>query len=444
MKKSFQILSALLLSGSIVTPALATMDPSELKGVEIRSLEVPGRRPELCVIPLHIPGVKYKKKDSAHEDLLCSLNIDVTAATCAKTNSTNPGVNFFTSETLTPEQLIAAECEAEDSKKQAKYKLSTSCSYTPSLLAYYHVSRALGNVLNVPLAVIRTMDIDRHRSIAKKALSLIGNKEELIYKTWSSLKSALDAGKESKRADLLFVDGYEQSYGALQRNPRGEEKYPEFYNGGADQPARAANFKKKSPIYKDLISSTNKVPREFNQENVQRFVQMRDAADMILIDTILSQQDRFGNVAAEIKYYYAGKKDGVFQVKSDDQDELPAKVKDVAFAIKEVMLKDNDCGIVKSNTLKDAKLLQGVAHMSPQTYKNLLLFQQFMNTNEAHEYFEHEILATDHDIRAIQRNLNDAVELLQERCKDGDLKLDLDLDIYFSGAELPTSYSCTL
>ena len=65
--------------------------------------------------------------------------------------------------------FIAGQCKP-DGKTEAKYKLSTSCSYTPSLLAYYHLSRVLGNIVNVPVAVVRTLDLDRHKAVAQHAL----------------------------------------------------------------------------------------------------------------------------------------------------------------------------------------------------------------------------------------------------------------------------------
>jgi len=46
------------------------------------------------------------------------------------------------------------------------------------------------------------------------------------------------------------------------------------------------------------------VGRTFTVENVQRMVQLRDASDLIVIDTLMNQQDRFGNVHCQNTYYY--------------------------------------------------------------------------------------------------------------------------------------------
>ena len=51
------------------------------------------------------------------------------------------------------------------------------------------------------------------------------------------------------------------------------------------------------------------VPRNFTAENVQKLVQLKDAADLIVIDTLMDQQDRFGNIHYIAAYYYIdGKK----------------------------------------------------------------------------------------------------------------------------------------
>jgi len=46
------------------------------------------------------------------------------------------------------------------------------------------------------------------------------------------------------------------------------------------------------------------------------------------------------------------------------------------------------------------------------------------------------------DYAKVIGNLRDAVTLLKDRCTKGQLKLDLDIDLYFSGNPLPTAFNC--
>jgi hypothetical protein len=444
----------ILLAATFTTQSFATLRVTNPdRGEKTVELAVNGRSPEICVIPKKIEGAVYTEGDKKDEVELCKMDIDKTVAACGKEESTNPGVNFFVPDAPKEIQgsafqalildLQKSDCTAkyngEAPNKEAKYKLSSSCSYSPSILSYYHMSRALGDIVNVPVAVMRTMDIGRHIAIGKDSLSdTVG--EGLIHDTWSSLMSQLTAGANASRKDLLFTEDFKQSYGALQKNPKKEEKYAEFFNSGAD---RVAAFKSNNAIYKSLTSSNLNIPREFNQQNVQKMVQLRDAADFILLDTIMGQQDRFGNIHYIKRYYYpgVGKKTNKFDVKSEKKKEkIPAELQAKAVEIKELMLKDNDCGVAKEHRIKAGKLLEGVAHMSPKTYKALMAMDKVIDQQK--DYFITEFNYTSSDFKKVSDNLKEAADMLKEKCLKGTLKLDLSLDDHFSGDPLPSGSQC--
>ena len=71
--------------------------------------------------------------------------------------------------------------------------------------------------------------------------------------------------------------------------------------------ARTANFRDLNSIYHAVTSSqpaATLVRPEFTAVNVQKMLQMKEAADMIVIDTLLSQQDRMGNIHYQIRQVY--------------------------------------------------------------------------------------------------------------------------------------------
>ena len=89
-------------------------------------------------------------------------------------------------------------------------------------------------------------------------------------------------------------------------------------------------------------------------------VQLRDAADLIVFDTIMNQQDRFGNIHYLETYYYHDPKDldATGNPKLESSRKLtPEEVSQVgAVQVREMILKDNNCGVVKQNVAKQVGL----------------------------------------------------------------------------------------
>ena len=423
-------------------------------------------RNEICVIPNRLGGLKtdgtpkadYSEKDAKNEAKLCGMDIKTSTtniAACAKTNSTNPGVQFFEiPKGATVAQIEAIKCEENSQfpkiKKLAKYKNSTSCSYTPAILSYYHVSRFLGDINQVPVSVLRTLDLNVHKAIGKTIDSSDPTKI-----TWDSLLMYLNQGKNNTKKDKmhgLFTDDFTQSYGALQKNATKEEFYAEVFNKVskeelakaqakdpkvAMQYLRAMKFKTDNPTYANLANpgSLNSMGfTSFNQNNLQAVLRMQNVADMILLDTILSQEDRFGNLAYTVEAYAMQKDEtGKMNVKKlkelEDGQTYPAGT----IQVKKMMMKDNDCGVNRANHLKKAQLLEGVRHFNPETFKKLLNLYKIINTQEGQDFFKRETAMIDTDVQTFKTNVAHATNVLVNACKAGQLSLDLDLDVQFAG-----------
>ncbi|MEJ2377242.1 MAG: hypothetical protein P8Y71_18160 [Pseudolabrys sp.] len=413
------------------------------RGEKIVDIPVAGRNPEVCVIPQHFAGADYSKKDSKVERDLCNLDEHKNAAVCPKLNSTNPGLDFYSlPQGSTPDQVEAARCKTAGAKKIAKYKLSTSCSYTPSILGYYHVSRMLGGIGDVPPAVLRTFDLKNHIALGREALARTRS-GSLIHTTWSGLVSQLKAGAGSRRRDRLLTDDFAQSYGALSKNPRGESFYKAFFNGGGNNVSRARRFRDNNPIVRMLARKTDistLVGGDFTTQNVQKMVQLKDAADMIVIDTLMNQQDRFGNIHYFTTYYYLDandrNQDGSAKLKSKKGLTPEEAAQLNAVQVKKMLLKDNDCGVAKDNIAKQTALADRVAHIDPKTYRLLLHFDAVADAADTKEFFMRELLFTSHDYARVRKNLKDIASKLHQACLKGRLKLDLDLQAHFSGQPL--------
>ncbi|MEO9062357.1 MAG: hypothetical protein ABI270_10000 [Nitrosospira sp.] len=414
----------------------------KIVGEKIVELPVPGREAEICAVPTRFDGASYSTRDARVMEQLCAIDVRKNAAVCPKLNSTNPGLDIFAiPDDTTAQKFQDTYCKSPKGEKIAKYKLSTSCSYTPSLLGYYHVSRILGNVANVPPAVLRTYDLADHIALGRKALAR-APASSLIRATWAGLMAQLTAGPNASRRALLLTDDFSQSYGALVDNPSHEEFYNDFFNGGGNSLARAQNFRDRNPTIALLARSADvstMVGRNFTADNVQKMVQIKDASELIVLDMLLNQQDRFGNIHEVPVYYYLDAQDG--KVRNERKLTADEVTQRKAVKVKQMMLKDNDCGVAKSNIAKSAGLADRIAHMDPETYYRLLSLDRISGRPEVEAFFRHETLFTSADFASLRANLKQLATQLHQRCTAGQLKLDLDLDAHFSDKPL-SSKSC--
>ena len=260
----------------------------------------------------------------------------------------------------------------------------------------------------------------------------------------------LTAGAASNRRDLLLTDDFSQSYGALSENPTTESFYKEFFNGGANNVARARNFRDNNPIVGMLarnVDISTLVGRNFTVENVQKMVQLKDAADLIVIDTLMNQQDRFGNIHYLATYYYLDTKDldqgGSAKLKSSKSLTPEEAARVGAVQVKKLLLKDNDCGVAKENIAKQAGLADRIAHIDSETYRLLLRLDAIADSAETREFFVRELVFTANDYANVRKNLKDLATKLNQACLQGRLRLDLDLQAHFSAQPLKTQ-SCDL
>ena len=451
MRRVVRLTQLLLLSGAFLGPSVAhaTLSAHLQRGEKIVDLPVAGRNAEVCVIPKHFVGGEYSDKDIEVETKLCNIDGNTNAAVCPKLNSTNPGLDFYSLPQSVARDDVAARCETSGAKKIAKYKLSTSCSYTPSILGYYHMARMLGGIGNVPPTVLRTFDLKNHIALGHKALDQTKS-GTLIHQTWAGLVAQLTAGAKANRRDFLLTDDFAQSYGALSENPSKEEFYKEFFNGGANNVARAQNFRNGNPIIGMLARNSDistLVGRNFTTENVQKMVQLKDAADLIVIDTLMNQQDRFGNIHYLETYYYRDStdlnSDGTPKLKSSKTLTPEEVAKAGAVQVKQMLLKDNDCGVDKQNIAKQAGLVNRVAHIDPTTYRNMLHLDAIADSMETKTFFLRELVFTANDYANVRKNLKDLAVTLHQNCTQGRLRLDLDLQRHFSDQPLKPQ-SCGL
>lgn len=444
MKKGFQIM---LLLASVNASARLNLDVP--RGENTSVIKSPRGLSEVCIITQKIPGANFSEEDLKNEQKLCAIDFYEDSVVCAKQNSTNPGLLLGKLPSgKTKENAEKALCnDLDDLKKVAKFKQSISCSYTPAMLAYYQFSRFF-DAGRVPVSVLRTMDKTEHEHQTDLALSY--DLSGIIKTNLKSMQKAHDGGTDP----ALFDDSKKFIYGALNKNVSNGNYYGEV-NGKGEYETRYQRFLKLAPFQR--VSSDASVEAlaqgsSFN-EVVQTVVQMKDVSDMVLLDTILSQDDRIGNIHYKFAWYYVDEKGMIQRHNSDTKIDKKKKVVVVPVAekakykalnavlVKEMILKDNECGVdvnKRTNMMRNFSAIEQLKHMSAKTYSKLMKLNSMAKTLEFNAWMQRELLYTKADLagekRSFQNNLSRAVTVLRQNCENGSLQLDLNLEDYVPGA----------
>lgn len=431
----------------------AAVDTRDFLGEKIVNHNSPRGVIESCVIPSGLANANYSKKDLKSEAELCAPNFYTDTAICPKFGSTNPGLLFWKpTEKYSKAWIEASSCDddklkALDIDRITKYKQSTSCSYTPSILAYYHVSRALGNAAQVPVAVLRSMDAVEHKKQVDKATAQLAGSDRLIAQTWGQYKRVHTS---PQRYPEVFDNSLQQVYGALVDNVKGEEKYTEV-NGIGNYDTRYERFLEQKPFLN--VQSSASVAQivgssEFNKV-AATVVQMKDVSDMVIMDTLLSQQDRIGNIHFKFVWYFLdASQPGGFDTKKSKADldkrrqviiapeEKAQMAAKNAVLVKEMILKDNDCGVAKPNMMKRIDALSKLSHVSYETYQKFGQLRKSLATGDTKNKFIKGMVFTEKDYANTVNLANQIAATLKAKCQSGALKFDIDLKDYVPGAQI--------
>ena len=494
------------------------IDLSQISGGDAYFQYSSSRGPvEICIVPRHLPGGSYSKDDASDEINLCQMmtpfhtqrDVQISSQPtrilarermnraselfllCPKLNSTNPGTLFVELENgMSVDEARQKFCPLdhrartliETASVDAKFKQSTSCSDTSSALAAYHLSRLFGGIGRTPVSVLRTMSKDTHLDLARSASTILGSSKEAIAQTWSRLMSLHSGNPSAPEVQRVFSRDMQVIVGALSKNVKREFKYTPL-NRASAYDTRYSDFKGsigwKRVTSSGSISEMAQAPQSEFEKIVPAMVQAKDVSDMILLDVLLNQQDRIGNIHFKLAWYIKTtdgfqrdglKKDRIpgldeqkeiienFLRKAPNlatEDELHRAGRKLAERIfpgkqvtlvREMILKDNDCGVTKSNMMRKENYLESVRRMSPETYSRFIAFAKKLLRGEGEEYqnikayFEKDLVfsAASFDGRSgssysFRDNVIFAYNTLTSACKAGRLKLDLDLKGQLTG-----------
>lgn len=426
-----------------------------LQGTARTEFRSPNGLTELCVVPKRWPGGSYRASDQTQEAQLCRLDFYGNVGICPKYSSTNPGVLMVKPDgRYDKHEIDSSDCNVDQMnlKVVAKFKQSLSCSNTSSILAYYQISRILGDAGHVPVAVIRTMDLEVHKDLTKKAnRNFFFFSRDQIARTWRQYRAV---HRHPERYPGIVDTSVTQIYGALSDNVQNEESYVEVSGTGGYE-SRYQRFMQLEPFLR--VASSRSVAELVGCTKFTKVApivtQMKDVADMVVLDTLLNQQDRIGNIHFRLFWYVLNPEvpGQIERIKSqarwvgghavippEESREMQGRT---AVLVKEMLLRDNDCGVTKNNMMARVGALERVRHISYLTYSQLVNFEKSLSSPQARNYFLKEMLFSPDQFQELKLNALKARQVLQGRCRAGQLRFDVDLADYVPGAT-PTTHSC--
>ncbi|WP_413294548.1 hypothetical protein ACLSU7_05455 [Bdellovibrio sp. HCB185ZH] len=509
--------------------------------VKTYSFDVSGKAlPEKCFITQRLPGLENKIDKG--EDALCAYNLYPTRGDhpntqqfygCPKVNSTSVAIEYYKIPNgMSEEQFRKTVCtlsRPEKKKlknrvgypdKEAKFKFASPGVSVGSILGYSRLNQ-LFKAVEVPAAVLRTVDIDTvlDQALAGRYLSLMMGKT-IINRYWHQQIGYLVRAKHGETSvlpdfytkpphglgvvppsfynvgkrrglldgatahwtNLILTEDKQQVFGVLAENPGNEVNYGEV-SGVKQYPARIDQFRKSS-VYWPLLKDSRPIAQILGSRDLgksgQKLHGMQDTSNMLVLDFLLNQADRIGNVEAKRRVFFKTAQGSLDDISEKKYKELRAKpantltpseaetlntIKQTGALLKVMLLKDNDGGFDlnvarKYHLIADVKKSSDsydswknnadlylnanmvVRHFSPRTYKGVVqLYGQVFGTPESQtvmqNFFMNDLQFTPAEYGIFKHNLLSLYRALYRGCKTGALHLDLDIKDYFSATPNP-------
>src|SRR6476469_5924171 len=401
----------------------------------------------LAAFPFTPPDVKLKEKEalSASNDWFTKHDkkkigqlgsLDFYASTgpesvgvVPKLHNTSAGIEIYQlPPTLTKEAFEKTEgvyrsgvtkkySNKRSGEKIAKFKAGTMAQ---SGLASFHMSRLLGHLVEVPPATYRTMDLHEFQKVGDQART---TGHPSCTEAWAQLRAMANSGSSK----LILPDG-KTLYGSLAQNPRGEDSSPEdYWTVGA---IRGHSFYK-------VLSSKTPVANLLNLNDPKCLQDLALAQDMIrgvILDSIFRQVDRLGNISVDQLQHYVDRNG---KVKWDDKlsDKDKADAVSPVFALKRIMYKDNDDGMMWGmNSISVTPILNEAHHVDRTIYDRLQWLSGLMQDSEPgsdakiKDYFLNVVHVSSDNYDKLKASVLKQASSLKSRVDSKDILVDLDFE----------------
>ena len=442
---------------TLPVPAMA----GQVRGQETNYTS-PGGVTEQCIALAPMPGGKYRAGDRKQEQKYCGIDFyDANTALCPKIWSTSPGTiiydlsaGSYAGRVKQFEQTVCKDSKGakkQNIKKLAKFKSTmntreTSGTFSTASLLYYHFSRYFDTVVDIPVAVWRSIDRKNHLHRVSKPGAHLSTKNRMLHAGWLKMVSAEQDPSTYHPEDELFTADGQAIHGILLNSPGHR------YNSSVDGTRASGwgkgqnfDFQKTAPYLalrseKSLAEavkhglhsarSNTKMNHDLgkNVSAPQMVFWMTELTEITLLDFIFNQQDRIGNIDY-LSYWYWLENGQVHRVKAHNK-RIPADLSTKnPLLLKHTQLNDNDAGgrVSYINFTKKTQMLEKQRHYRAAVYKRLLrLNHDFAAQGELYQYLRDTFALSEKQLHHIVINTEEATAILQETCREGKLRFDLD------------------
>lgn len=464
---------------SLLAPPAADAS-SSVRGTET-VFKSPSGAAEKCVALRQMPGGNYSPDDAAMERALCSVDFyGVTHALCAKVFSTSPGTLVFDLRggpyAGDPARFERENCGSGTVHKRGapaepiSFKMSvntreSSATFANASLVYYHFARYFDASAHVPVAVFRSIDrLEHSRRVSAAGVRLSAGKPGLAmnHAAWVSLAAAEQDPASYKPTEELFTpDGL--LYGVM-LHPRGK-RYGEEMNGTRRSgwgDGQNRDFQRTAPF---LALRSARPLRDAIAEGLDEAMRdpvlakamgrgttagqvafwMSDLVDVTLLDYVLGQQDRVGNVDY-LPYWYWVDGGTVRREATTGNTPPPQAAAHNPQRIRRTEIGDNDAGVrvTYMNYARRTGMLDNLRHYRAETYRRLLrLDADFTAAGPLHEHVRTTFGLSDREFAAIKANVRSAAVTLRDACRAGRLRFDVEPEEFLlTGAATERRLDC--
>jgi hypothetical protein len=450
-------------------------------GGESVAFSSPGGLTEQCIRIQPLPGADFSKHDRETEADYCALDL-YRLALCPKLWSTSPGTILYEIDPADwnddPAGFEQAHCagghhaRGEALGKPATFKMSvngreTSATYAPSSWVYYHFSRYLDTGVHVPVAVYRSMEAAQHnRRVTRRGVELTqGHRNLRMLAAGWRFVDELERGEGSAGArQAALTDEDRQVFGVLLDN-KGDRYGPEI-NGTRESgwgSGQNHDFQLTAPFIalrtpgtleeavRVGVRQARSNPRmakalPADVSTAQVVFWMRDVLEIVLLDYILGQQDRIGNIDYDWRWYWV--ENGRLESKSAHGHEAPEQIR--AFEpvrLKRSAINDNDAGVRSgyANFARKTGMLDALRHFHPGLYQRLgRLAADLSAGGPAYAWLTGPAGLGAREADAIAQRAAEAFEKLSADCRAGQLALDLDPAAFLGAEPDPSPRNCEI
>lgn len=422
------------------------------------SLTAPAANTDCRAVPL-LPGTPALPAREQATGTFCTVNFaSQNTAICPKTWSTSAAALVYDLQgTAWEKRRVAFEREVcprgthagdEASREIAVFKHSmnfrdTSGTYAPSILLYDHLSRWLSTTVQVPAAAEYRFDRDWYaQRVVAPGLALASRhaSRKMLLAAWQHLDAALETADNNDGREFLLQDKQAIWGAALLFTGR---RYGPEINGTRESgwgSGQNYDFQHTAPFLalrngKELPEAVaqgvhearsdpamaHALPADIDALQVAWW--MLEVLDIVVLDYLLGQQDRIGNIDYQWRWVWLDAGELRSLPATDGPPPAPT-----ARRLRTTWLNDNDAGVRSgyANYARSTGMLTGLRHFNPSLYRRIkTLAADMAARGPIFRAIASNYHLRTHEAEAIAKRAAEVDRVITEDCKAGNYRFDL-------------------